>query len=186
MLLNPYLQKRALMLQRRRQMMNKAMSIVPVHSYNPVSINLQSYSDEVKLVPLDKKEYVLIDSDSSDSDSSDSDSSDSDSSDIDSSDIEIIDNETPDNENVKIVSIDPETMKVSNNTDEEETEESKLEGDSNDNDEDNDEETEESKLEGDNNDNDEETKEDGTGSTEIINGIKGGGDLIKNVIVSFF
>ena len=163
MLLNPYQHQRAMMLQRRRKMMETAKSLVPVHSYNPVSINLQDPlfrkdSEEIKVVPLEKKEYVFLDS------SSDNESSDDDDNTL-NEEPEIVekDDDVETNE-IKIISIDKENLQVKDNELGEAGEEPV-------------EEPVEVKEE-------EPVEESDKGLQKEI--IQEGGNLIKNVIVSFF
>lgn len=175
-------------------MMETAKSLVPVHSYNPVSINLQdplfrTDSEEIKVVPLEKKEYVFLDSSSDSESSDDNDNTLNEEPEIVEKDDEGDDggNEGDDGENegeneqtngIKIISIDKENLQVKDDElveghkESEEGEEEVKEP------EEGEEEVEEPEEGG------EEVKEPDKGIQKGI--IQGGGDLIKNVIVSFF
>jgi len=192
MLLNDYHRRRALMLHKHRQTTDQVLSLVPVHSYQPFSINLQhqlvNEGDQTKIVNLTKEDYVLV----SDEEVVDVDDGD------DVNDEEVVDEEevvdgkevdietTPE---TKVVLINGEESKDDVEEEGEESEESKddvedkdvvvvVEGEESKDDV----EDKDVVVEGEEG----EEKEVMKGGGELEQFVQDGGDLIKNVVVTFF
>tara|TARA_B100001094_G_scaffold330507_1_gene395875 strand:- start:312 stop:800 length:489 start_codon:yes stop_codon:yes gene_type:complete len=162
MLLNPYYQQRIILFKKRNQKIKELSTLVPKQSYNPLYPNFQESiikEDHTKKISLQTNDFVLIDDDTVGG------------SPLVSEDEKEVISEGPEN-NVKVVNINQSETNDTNDTSdsikvvnieptkdsEEETNDEDSEGD-----------------EGEINDEDEPITEN-----------QNGGDLIKNVIVSFF
>jgi hypothetical protein len=165
MLLNPYYQQRIILFKKRNQKIKELSTLVPKQSYNPLYPNFQESiikEDLTKIIPLQTNDFVLIDDDT-----------DGGSPLVSEDEKEVISEEPKQKTNdVKVVNINQSETNDTNDTNDsikvvniEPTKESE-----------------------------EETNDEGSGGEEgeindedePITENQNGGDLIKNVIVSFF